>query len=300
MLGFSGTRRRNGFTLIEVLVVVAIIALLISILLPSLKKARDLARGGVCRSNVRQLMTGMHMYIVDAKVLPGTISAYVEGLGGARAAASSLPNGYTWSGLGNGTLVTNAPDWSQQFARITPEKGTLFRSVKGRAAYVCPQDNTGTGSLSYSMNAYIGLKKAEDLRFTYVADFKSENGKVLAAGRRVDWRNGMCPILFEEDPNQSLNNPNNGGRGDGNITTTERLAVRHQVDGKVGRTIIGFLDGHVDSEMIKLASLDSLVYNIYDKYQLPYKSSADRAGAYANLAGFMARLTTTNLPSRGF
>lgn len=56
---------RAGFTLVELLVVVAIIAMLVAMLLPSLQGARERAKRTVCLSNLRQLGHAVHMYAVD-------------------------------------------------------------------------------------------------------------------------------------------------------------------------------------------------------------------------------------------
>lgn len=54
--------RKRGFTLVELLVVIGIIALLLSVLIPALSKAREQAQRTVCLSNVRELGNAMRLY----------------------------------------------------------------------------------------------------------------------------------------------------------------------------------------------------------------------------------------------
>src|SRR5690348_4123109 len=63
----AARRLRRGFTLVELLVVIGIIAVLISILLPTLNKARAAANRAACLSNLRTVMQMMNIYAAENK-----------------------------------------------------------------------------------------------------------------------------------------------------------------------------------------------------------------------------------------
>lgn len=127
----SPRRVRGAFTLVELLVVIGIIAILISVLLPSLARARAAANAVKCASNMRSIGQGMAQYLVENK--------------------TTFPAAYIYNGMTILNGVQQPTDASQGYIHWSSfiykkSRGgdaNVFKTRSGWEAFTCPEINEG-------------------------------------------------------------------------------------------------------------------------------------------------------------
>lgn len=230
---------QKAFTLVELLVVIGIIALLISILLPALNKAREAARNVACESNEHQVLLAWNMYVNThrgrtpywppvgfnwtpaLKGYDGSYGFYMTNtLGVARYDVGSF-----WPFLSSSLGQQQAPTAN----KVQAPSASLF------GAYNCPADShfierggsittTGARNFSYSWNEMFEKGNPWDNPKDYVETI----GRIRAPGHKI--------VLEEEEK------PNDGWGFLGPGNDDDKPGFKHS-----GRGNYGFADGHVES-----------------------------------------------------
>lgn len=90
----QGRRSQRGFTLLEVMIVVAVVAILALILIPNFSNARAEAQVSACESNLRSIATALELYYADNQAYPTAAAA--TDIDSAFLGASGLGTGQTY------------------------------------------------------------------------------------------------------------------------------------------------------------------------------------------------------------
>jgi len=151
---------KRAFTLIELLIVIAIIALLLAILMPSLRRARNQAKGVTCRNNLKQIGLAFTLYTEDNE----------------------------------GKFPRNGGIWIVKFLPYIGGQGDEDKDYRTMGVYNCPMYPNKEQTLDYVINSWKdGV--TEYIGYTPVSDFHRPSSKIfLADNEDGSWR----PIIREE------------------------------------------------------------------------------------------------------
>jgi prepilin-type N-terminal cleavage/methylation domain-containing protein/prepilin-type processing-associated H-X9-DG protein len=262
-------RKTKAFTLIELLVVVAIIALLISILLPSLARARELSKRTVCSANLRGVGQACKIYAQENEEFWPRVEtttakvSYVNAIGLNRSSVSNASSTSMSTTRCYWMLVRNG-DITVKLMKC-PSSNEQLDDTENLNTYY---DFKGSGYVSYGYQIpypkpdLCRPSEDQDPRMVLAADRgpwtmtgSANQPETAAESVRVHDQNSakdMKKSVFTRDDQGALNSPNHGGRGNGD-----------------GQNCL-FQDGHVEFVQTSFTGIDD--DNIYTQLDISGKS----------------------------
>jgi len=232
MSGLAGTSRRGGFTLVELLIVIAIIAALVGVLLPGLSGVRQMAMSTACKSNLRAIGLGIKSYAGMNRGLYPPLADWRQ-----------WPTVYWWGENGTPPDFARGPLVGYLDNEAGIEDGLFECPAQPWGTYV-PQGATPGPTTTYGYNGYYlcpratpGWASSIGHRPWRTSESVKDPGKVfMVADTLMAWGRGVVSNNCLLDPPWTFSR----GRWTENRFTT--LCFRH-----MGRANVCFADGHVES-----------------------------------------------------